>query len=119
MIDLITYILILLAISAVAMTFIIRVLVKQVKLFKYPIADKNISHFRNILFFISLVIIIMGLIPITTNVLTLFVETDRPTTVKPISLVYSLAVHIQTLLLSYLLWLIYRLANGDFNDKDK
>lgn len=119
MIELIPYILILLAISAVAMVFIIRVLIKQVGLFKYPISDKNISHFRKILFGIALVIIIMGLIPIAINIATLFINTGRPTIVKPVSLVYSLAVHLQTLLLSYLLWRIYRLANGDFNDKEK
>lgn len=119
MIELVPYILILLAISAVAMVFIIRVLLKQLGLFKYTIADKNISHFRNTLFAISLVIILMGLIPIAINIATLFIETGRPKTVKPISLVYSLAVHLQTLFLSYLLWRIYRLANGDFNDKDK
>lgn len=119
MIELIPYILILLAISAVAMFFIVRVIAKQITLFKYPIADKTVRHFRNTLFAISLVIILMGLIPITINVVTLFVETGRPATVKPISLVYSLAVHIQTLLLSYLLWRIYRLASANFNDREK
>lgn len=119
MIDLIPYILTLLAISAVAMVFIVRVLVKQIRLFKYEVTDKTVKHFRSTLFAISLVIIIMGLIPIAINVLTLFVETGRPHTVKPISLVYSLAVHLQTLLLSYLLWRIYRLASENFNDQEK
>ena len=107
------------AISAVAMSFIIRVLVKQVGLFKYDIKDQDVRHFRKILFFISLTIIIMGLIPIVINVATIFIETGRPSTVSPVRLIYSLAVHIQTLLLSYLLWRIYRLADGDFNDKEK
>lgn len=119
MIDLIPYILMLLTISAVAMFFIVRVIVKQLGLFKYPITDKTVKHFRNTLFAISLVIIIMGLIPIAINVATLFIETGRPSTVKPVSLVYSLAVHLQTLLLSYLLWRIYRLASENFNDQEK
>lgn len=119
MIELIPYILILLAISAVAMIFIIRVILKQITLFRYPITDKTVRHFRNTLFAISLVIIIMGLIPIAINVATLFVETGKPSTVKPVSLVYSLAVHLQTLLLSYLLWRIYRLASENFNDQEK
>lgn len=119
MIELIPYILILLAISAVAMFFIIRVIVKQLSLFKYAITDKTVRHFRNTLFAISMVIIIMGLIPIAINVATLFVETGRPSTVKPVSLIYSLAVHLQTLLLSYLLWRIYRLASENFNDQEK
>jgi len=119
MIELIPYISILLAISAVAMFFIVRVIVKQISLFKYTITDKTVRHFRNTLFAISLVIIIMGLIPITINVATLFVETNRPSTVSAVSLIYSLAVHLQTLLLSYLLWRIYRLASENFNDQEK
>lgn len=119
MIDLIPYILILLAISAVAMFFIARVLVKQIKLFRYPITDQDISHFRNVLFAISLTIIIMGLIPIAINIATLFIDTSRPNTVQPISFIYSMGVHLQTLFLSYLLWHIYRLATDDFNDKEK
>ena len=119
MIDLIPYILILLAISAVAMYFISKVLIKQIRLFKYPITDQDISHFRKTLFAISITIIVMGLIPICINVATLLVETGRPSTIKPVSLVYSFAVHLQTLLLSYLLWRIYRLATSDFNDRQK
>ena len=119
MIELIPYILILLAISAVAMYFIVRVIVKQLSLFKYPITDKTVKHFRNTLFAISMVIIIMGLIPIAINVATLFIETGRPPTVRPVSLVYSMAVHLQTLLLSWLLWRIYRLASENFNDQEK
>lgn len=118
MIDLITYVLILLAISAVAMYFILRVVVKQVKLFKSPITDKDIRHFRSTLFAISMTIIIMGLIPIAINLFTLFHPTGRPAQIKPVSLVYSLGVHLQTLFLSWLLWRIYRLASDSFNDDD-
>lgn len=119
MIDLIPYILILLAISAVAMFFIIRVLIRQVRLFKYQIKDRDVRHFRKVLFTISLTIVIMGLIPILINIVTLFYPTGRPAQVKPVSFIYSLGVHMQTLFLSYLLWRIYRLASGDFNDKEK
>lgn len=119
MIDLIPYILILLAISAVAMFFIVRVLVKQIGLFKYKITDSNVRHFRNTLFAISLTIIIMGLIPIAINVFTIFNQTHRPSTVSGLSFVYSLGVHLQTLLLSWLLWRIYRLASENFNDQEK
>ncbi len=119
MIDLIPYILMLLAISAVAMFFIVRVIAKQVSLFKYPIADKHVRRFRNTLFAISLTIIIMGLIPIAINVFTLFRDTGRPDTVEWLSFIYSLTVHLQTLLLSYLLWRIYKLASANFNDQEK
>ncbi len=119
MIELLPYILMLLSISAVAMFFIVRVILKQLTLFKYPITDKTVRHFRNTLFAISMVIILMGLIPIGINIVTLFIENGRPSTVKPVSLVYSLAVHLQTLLLSWLLWRIYRLASENFNDQEK
>ncbi len=119
MIELIPYILILLSISAVAMFFIVRVIVKQLSLFKFKITDKTIRHFRNTLFAISMTIILMGLIPIGINLATLFIDTDRPNTVSTISLIYSLAVHMQTLLLSWLLWRIYRLASEKFNDQEK
>lgn len=118
MIDLIPYICILLVISAVAMVFIVKVITKQVALFKYPISDRHVRRFRNTLFAISLTIIIMGLIPIGINVFTIFNETGRPGTVQWLSFIYSLTVHMQTLLLSYLLWRIYRLASVNFNDKE-
>jgi hypothetical protein len=119
MIGLIPYILILLGISAVAMLFIFRVISRQTDLFKRPIAEKDIRQFRITLFAIALVIVIMGLIPITINLITLIVElgdsgdSGRPNTISSLSLVYSLGVHLQTLFLSYLLWRIYRLANDD------
>jgi len=119
MIELIPYILILLAISAVAMFFIIRVIARQVQLFKFPITDRHVRRFRNTLFAISLTIIIMGLIPIGINVFTLFRDTGRPDTVQWLSFIYSMGVHLQTLLLSYLLWRIYRLASSSFNDREK
>lgn len=119
MIELVPYILILLTISAVAMVFIVKVIAKQISLFKYPITDRHVRRFRNTLFAISLTIIIMGLIPIGINVFTLFNETGRPDVVKLVSFIYSLTVHLQTLLLSYLLWRIYRLASQNFNDQEK
>ena len=109
----------LLAISAVAMFFIVRVIAKQVSLFKHPIADKHVRRFRNTLFAISLTIIIMGLIPIAINIFTLFRDTGRPPVVQWLSFIYSLTVHLQTLLISYLLWRIYKLASGNFNDQEK
>ncbi len=116
MIDLIPYILILLTISTVALSFIIRVIIKQRGLYKYEISDNNVRYFRDILLIISLTVLVMGLIPMGINIHTLFDQGGRPDQVQPISFIYSLTVHLQTLLLSYLLWRIYRLAGQDFND---
>lgn len=119
MIELQTYICILLAISAFAMSFIVRVIIKQLQLYKTPISDPDVRHFRNILFLISMVIVVCGSIPIIINIYTLFEPSGRPPVVALVSFIYSLGVHLQTLLLSYLLWRIYRLANDSFNDKTK
>lgn len=122
MISLQIYILVLLGISAVSMYFIFGVLFKQIRLLKAPFeqADqydeatrKILVRFRYVLFIISLTIIIMGLIPVIINLITLFVDTGRPKTVGPVSLVYSLGVHLQGLLLSYLVSRLYRLASNE------
>jgi len=119
MIALVPYIIILLAISAIAMIFMFRIINRQIDLFKRPITEKDIKTFRHTLFAISITIVVMGLIPIGINVITLLIEvggngnSGRPSNVSPISFVYSMGVHLQTLLLSYLLWRIYRLANDD------
>jgi hypothetical protein len=110
MLDLQTYIFILLAVAAVGMFFIIRVILKQLKLFKIT-EEPEIQNFRIKLFALSLVIVVMGLIPIAINFYSLFADTDRPPTVPAISLVYSAGVHLQSLFLSYILWRIYRLAD--------
>lgn len=122
MISIELYVAILLAISAVSMYFIIGVILKQIRLFKAPFEDadqyddqtiKTVLRFRIVLFIISLVIILMGMIPITINILTLVIDTGRPKVVQPISLIYSLGVHIQGLLLSYFVSRLYRLASNE------
>lgn len=112
MLDLQTYITILLVVAAISMFYIFRVVKKQLNLFKRKAETPRIRNFRRKLFAISLVIIIMGLIPITINILSLFNDgTGRPKQVPTLSLIYSAGVHIQSLLLSYILWRIYRLAD--------
>ena len=121
MISLQLYILILLAISAVSLYFISGVLIKQIRLLKAPFEEaekydeatrKLLRRFRKVLFVISLTIIIMGLIPILINVYTLFFITNRPSTIQPLSLIYSLGVHLQGLFLSYLVSRLYQLASN-------
>lgn len=117
MIDLQTYVLILLAIAAIGMFYIFRVIKKQTKLFKTRIEDKQVRHFRYVLFAISIVIVVMGLIPIGINVYALISSgAGRPSQVSMLSFVYSMGVHIQSLLLSYLLWQIYKLAGNSTDE---
>jgi hypothetical protein len=118
MIDLIPYLLILLTIAAIGLYFVIRVIVKQVQLFKQPISDPNVRHFRRVLFAISVAIVITALIPIGINIVSLFFDTGRVSKVPPVSFIYSLNVHLGSLLLSYLLWRIYKIASDSFNDRE-
>lgn len=117
-----TYVYVLLAISAVSMYFIIGVLIKQIRLLRAPFPNaeeydehtlKILTRFRFVLFIISLTIIIMGLVPVSINLLTLLVDTGRPAVVKPISFVYSLTVHLQALMLSYLVSRLYALSSSE------
>ena len=111
MLDLQTYVTILLAVAAFGMYYITRVIVKQLNLFRITEVPK-IQNFRIKLFALSLVIILMGLIPIGINVYTLFNEdVGRPKYVSTLSLIYSAGVHLQSLFLSYILWRIYRLSD--------
>lgn len=116
------YVLILLAMSAVSMYFIVGVLIKQLRLLKAPFEEaekydeatqKVLKRFRTILFVISLTIIVMGLIPVGINLLTLFIDTGRPQEVRITSFIYSMGVHIQALLLSYLVSRLYKLASSE------
>lgn len=119
MISIELYVLLLLGISAVSMYLIINVIIKQVRLLRVPFVgyDKKtqgiLKRFRYVLFIIALTIIVMGMIPVTINILTLLIDTGRPRVVQPISLIYSLGVHLQGLLLSYLVSRLYRLASNE------
>lgn len=119
MIDLIPYLIILLAISGLALSFVIRVILKQIMLFKAPVTDPDVRHFRKVLFAISVAIIVTAIIPISINLASLFFETGRVDKVSPVSFIYSLNVHLGSLLLSYLLWQIYKIAGDSFNDEQK
>lgn len=110
MLDLQTYVIILLVVAIVGMFYISRVIIKQIKLFRIT-ETPVIQNFRLKLFVLSLVIVIMGLILIGINIFTLFNDTTRPNKVPTLSLVYSAGVHLQSLFLSYILWRIYRLAD--------
>lgn len=116
MIDLKTYVIVLLFIAALSMSYIFRVIREQRRLFKYTIEDQTVRRFRHILFAISVVIVVMGCIPIAINLLTLFHDDiNRPKEISLVSLIYSLGVHLQSLLLSYLLWQIYKLAKNSID----
>jgi hypothetical protein len=115
------YVPILLAISAVSMYFIFGVLLRQISLMRAPFENvdeydeytKNrLINFRRVLFAIALTIIIMGMIPVVINIIALLIDTGRPREIQPISFIYSMGVHLQGLLLSYLVSRLYKLASN-------
>jgi len=122
MITLEIYVVMLLIISAVSMYFIIGVLIKQIRLIKAPFeldseyddaTKKVLIKFRQILFIISMTIVFTGLIPIVINIATLLFDLERPLIVQPIGFLYTVGVHVNGLLLSYLVSRLYRLASNE------
>lgn len=118
MIDLATYLIILLTIAGIGLYFVIRVIMRQLQLFKNPISDPDVRHFRRVLFALAIAIVVTSVIPIAINLVSLVVDTGRVSQVPPVSFIYSLNVHLGSLLLSYLLWRIYKIASDSFNDKE-
>ena len=117
MIDLIPYLCTLLVISGIALYFVFRVIIKQLELFRSPISDPSVRHFRRTLFALSVAIVVTAIISITINIVSLFVDTGRVGRVPFVSFIYSLNVHLGSLLLVYLLWRINKIASDSFNDK--
>lgn len=97
---------------AVSLVFITIVIRKQRALLKLPI-DKELRIFRKILFALSCFILIGNVIPIAIDILTFFVNTGRPSTVKPISVAYALSNSFTAAISAALIWTLYKLAEGE------
>lgn len=93
-----------------SMFFISFVIKRQLGLFKIPTIEK-LRHFRRILFYLSMGILVGNLIPITIDGLTLFVSTGRPTHVRPVSIAYAMSNAVIELLSAFLVWKLYQLAS--------
>lgn len=117
MISITLYAAILLLVRIVSMTFITLVLKRQWALLKLPIKNaaqydvKALKHFRIVLFMLVLVIFIGNLVPAIIDIATILqANTGRPNTVQPVSLIYTLTASVTSLVSSYLIWRLYRLA---------
>lgn len=116
--DIQTYASILLVIRLVSMWFIGSVLVRQMILFRYPIA-KPLVWFRRTLFLLALFVFIGNIAPLIIDALTIWGDLTRSTRiVKPISLVYTIDAAGTALLSSVLIWTLYRLASGEKTQTD-
>lgn len=98
--------------------FIFFVLKRQYSLFKLPIKDegkldgKAIRHFRAVLFGLALIVFIGNIVPFGIDLLTILNDDfiGRPGTVRVVSFIYTLSASLTSLISSYLIWRLYRLA---------
>ena len=111
------YAIILLLIRVASMTFIFFVLKRQYGLFKLPIKNaerldvKALKHFRAVLFFLALAVFLGNIVPAVIDVLAILeVDTGRVSMVGTTSFVYTLSASLTSLISSYLIWQLYRLA---------
>lgn len=102
------YVVILLIFHFVSMSLIIDVIRKQRTLRKRPIKNKAASSLRDDMYRLAIVAMAVNIIPIMVDVLTIFSFTTRPSTINPVSVVYMFSYPIGTLLLTGIIWRMYR-----------
>lgn len=105
-----TYALILLIIRLASDAFILAVLYKQVRLFRFWV-EPGLRLYRKGLFILSLIIFLGNFIPIVIDWLT--VSSDLPravSTVPTISLWYAFSNAATAFLSAFTIWLLYRMA---------
>lgn len=129
MVDIKTIAFLLLLGRAVSITFIVLVLYRQYKLFGTQIdfqlvpnltkmERRHVYQIRRVLFTLSVIIFLGNLIPIAIDVLTLFVETDRPRSIAPISIMYAFSNSFTAAFSAIMIWTLYRVAGlGGGNKK--
>lgn len=117
--DIKVYAAILLIVRIASMILMGAVLKRQLQLFKMPI-DKEIKHYRIILFLLALAIFAGNIIPATIDFLTTVDGLTRSAkTINGVGLVYSMAWAVTSLLSAVLIWWLYRMShNVDESHKD-
>lgn len=109
--DIHLYASILLVIRIASLILIGAVIKRQLELFKLFI-DKEIRTYRRILFVLAIAIFIGNLIPGTIDILTLVGEVTRSAkTISGVSLVYTGAWALTSLLSSVLIFWLYRMSH--------
>ena len=106
-----TFAIILLIGHLIAAGFIFSVLRKQAALLREPI-DRNYRTFRLGLFALSMIIFIGTLVPIAIDTITLFVDTQRPSQIYTISLVYASSNMVRDIASAAVIFLLYRISSN-------
>lgn len=102
------YAVILLIFRVISMSLIIDVIKKQRQLRKRPIKDHKVVSLREDMYKLAILAMAMNIIPIIVDVLTLFSFTTRPATINVVSVVYMFSYSFGTLLLTGIIWRMYR-----------
>jgi len=105
-----TYALILLIIRLASDAFILAVLYKQLRLFRFWV-EPGLRLYRKGLFILSLIIFLGNFIPIAIDAATYFADLERSvSTVRPLALWYSFSNATTAFLSAFTIWLLYRMA---------
>ena len=104
------YALMLLIFRIVSVGLIVDVIRKQIELRRRPIGNKEAKQLREDMYKLAITALALNIIPILVDVFTIFGITTRPNTVGIISVIYMLSYASGTLLLTGIIWRMYRKA---------
>ena len=104
------YALMLLIFRIVSVGLIVDVIRKQIELRRRPIGNKEAKQLREDMYKLAITALALNIIPILVDVFTIFGITTRPNTVGIISIIYMLSYASGTLLLTGIIWRMYRKA---------
>ena len=104
------YALMLLIFHIVSVGLIVDVIRKQIELRRRPIGNKEAKQLREDMYKLAITALALNIIPILVDVFTIFGITTRPNTVGIISIIYMLSYVSGTLLLTGIIWRMYRKA---------
>lgn len=101
------YAIMLLSFRVVSVWLIVDVIRKQISLRKLPV-NPVAQELRDDMYQLALISISINIVPIIVDVLTLFGIGQRPAFVAPLSVIYMFSFSVGTLMLSYMIWRVYR-----------
>lgn len=102
------YALLLLVFRFVSMTLIIDVIKKQRQLHKRPIKSQKAATLREEMYRLALVAMGVNVVPIAVDLLTIMNITTRPDIINPVSVVYMFSYAFGTLILTFIIWRMYK-----------
>lgn len=108
MMDVVLYASILLVFRIISVWLIVDVIKKQMILRRRPIRDTKARQLREEMYRLVIVALLVNIVPILVDVLTIFNITTRPDVINPVSVLYMFSYAIGTLVITAIVWRIYR-----------